>query len=130
MPHTAFLGKLIGLFTIIVALSIATHKEQTMLTVGAMVQSAPLLMVLGFIGVATGLALVLSHNVWRGGLLPVLVTLAGWIFLLRGVVMLALPHEKLVALLNAAHYEQLFYVYIVVALIVGTYMTTAGFRRI
>jgi hypothetical protein len=129
MPHTAFLGKLIGLFTIVVALSIATHKEQTMLTVGAMVQDGPLLMVLGFIGVAAGLALVLSHNVWKGGLLPVLVTLAGWVFLLRGVAMLALPHEKLVTLLSAAHYAQLFYAYIAAALIVGAYMTVAGFRR-
>ncbi len=129
MPHTKFLGKLIGLFTVIVAVSIAAHKEAILETVLAIVQSAPLLMVLGFISLAVGLAIVLSHNVWKGGLLPVLVTLAGWVFLLRGVAVLALPHEDLAALLNAAHYGQFFYAYIVLAIIVGTYMTIAGFRR-
>jgi hypothetical protein len=129
MPHTKFLGKLIGLFTVIVAVSIAMRKEALLETVSAIVQSAPLLMVLGFISLAVGLAIVLSHNVWKGGLLPVLVTLAGWVFLLRGVAVLALPHQDLAELLGAVHYGQFFYVYIVLAFIVGAYMTVAGFRR-
>ncbi|MFZ0641339.1 MAG: hypothetical protein WA020_10265 [Candidatus Acidiferrales bacterium] len=129
MPHTKFLGKLIGLFTVIVAVSIAMRKEAILETVSAMVQSAPLLMVLGFISLAAGLAIVLSHNVWKGGLLPVLVTLAGWVFLLRGVAVLALPHQDLAELLGAVHYGHLFYVYIVLAFIIGAYMTIAGFRR-
>ncbi|MFZ0336204.1 MAG: hypothetical protein WAN10_03685 [Candidatus Acidiferrales bacterium] len=129
MSHTGFLGKLIGLFTMIVAVSIALHREAMLQTVSAMVQSAPLMMVLGFMSLVAGLALVLSHNVWRGGLLPVLVTLAGWVFLLRGVAMLALPHDEMAALLNAAHYEHFFYEYVVAAFIIGAYMTIAGFRR-
>jgi hypothetical protein len=129
MSLTAFLARLIGLFAMIVAVSVAMHKEGTLLTVGAIVESAPLLLILGFIGLAAGLAMVLSHNVWRGGVLSVLVTLAGWIILLRGIAMLALPHQDIAALLNAVHYAQLFYVYTAIAFIVGLYMTIAGFRR-
>jgi hypothetical protein len=129
MPHTAFLAKLIGLFTVIVAVLVGIHKDTTLLTLGEIVQSAELLMVLGFISLAVGLAIVLSHNVWRKGLLALIVTLAGWVFLLRGVIVLALPHQQLVALLNTAHYQQMFYVYVVIALIIGVYLTIVGFRR-
>jgi hypothetical protein len=127
MRHTAFLARLLGLFTLIVAVSIGLHRTQTLLTVGMMVQSAPLMMVLGFIGLAAGLAMVLAHNVWKGGLLPVIVTLAGWVILLRGVVILALPHPAMVELVDAVHYQQLFYVYIAVAIVIGAYLTFAGF---
>lgn len=129
MPHTAFLAKLIGLFSMIVAVLVGIHKDATLLTLGGIVQSAELLMVLGFVSLAVGLAIVLSHNVWRKGLLALVVTLAGWVFLLRGAIVLALPHQQLVALLNTAHYEQMFYGYVVVAFIVGAYLTIGGFRR-
>lgn len=129
MSLTAFLARLIGLFAMIVAVSVTMHKEGTLLTVGAIVESATLLMIRGFVGLAAGLAMVLSHNVWRGGLLTILVTLAGWIILLRAVAMLALPHQDLAAILNAVDYAQLFYVYAAVAFFVGAYMTIAGFRR-
>jgi hypothetical protein len=65
----------------------------------------------------------------RDGLLPIVVTLAGWIILLRGIVMLALPHQDIAALLNAVHYASFFYVYVAVAFIIGAYLTIAGFRR-
>ena len=129
MPHTAFLAKLIGLFSLIVAVLVGIHKDATLLTVGGIVQSAELLMVLGFISLAVGLAIVLSHNVWKKGLLALIVTLGGWVFLLRGVLVLALPHQQLVSLLNAAHYQQMFYVYVVIAFIIGAYLTIGGFRR-
>lgn len=129
MPPTTFLAKLIGLFAMIVAACIATHKAATLQTVAGMVHDAPLLLTLGFVGLATGLAMVLCHNVWRGGLLPVLVTLAGWIILLRGVAMVLLPQARIAALLNAADYGRFFYGYTAIAFVVGAYMTIAGFRR-
>lgn len=129
MSLTAFLARLIGLFAMIVAVSVAMHKEGTLLTVGAIVESAPLLIILGFVGLAAGLAMVLSHNIWKGGLLTVLVTLAGWIILLRAVAMLALPHQIIAEILNAVGYAQLFYVYTAIAFVIGAYMTIAGFRR-
>lgn len=129
MSLTAFLARLIGLFAMIVAVAVAMHRQATLLAVDAIVESAPLLMILAFVGLAAGLGMVLGHNVWRGGLLTVLVTLAGWIILLRAVVMLAVPHQEIAALVNAADYEQLFYVYAAVAFVIGAYMTIAGFRR-
>jgi hypothetical protein len=35
-----------------------------------------------------GPTIVLGHNVWRGGLPPVVVTVMGWFFLFRGLLLL------------------------------------------
>lgn len=40
MPHTAFLAKLIGLFTMIVAVLVGIHKNAMLVTLGGIVQSA------------------------------------------------------------------------------------------
>ncbi len=129
MAHTTFLSRLLGLFAIIVAVSIATHKADTMATVTLLVQDPPVLLVLGFIGIAAGLAMVLTHNIWKGGPQPVVVTLCGWVILLRGVVLLALPQSYLRALLYVSDYRQLFYWYAGFAFVMGAYLTVAGFRR-
>jgi hypothetical protein len=48
------------------------------------------------IAVTAGLAIVIGHNVWSGGALLVIVTLLGWIILIRGVVLLFLsPSAKI-----------------------------------
>jgi hypothetical protein len=39
------------------------------------------LFVVGVIAVAAGLAMVLGHNVWSGGVLPVVITLTGWLLI-------------------------------------------------
>jgi hypothetical protein len=34
--------------------------------------------VMGLISLSAGLAIVLAHNIWSGGVLPVVVTICGW----------------------------------------------------
>ena len=53
-----------------------------MKTVTALVHNPPLLLIVGMIGLIAGLAIVLGHNVWYGGMLPVVVTLVGWLILI------------------------------------------------
>ena len=74
-----------------------------------------------------GLAMVLSHNVWSGGTLPVVVTLFGWIILLRGLFLLMLPHETIVRLFEISRFADLFYLYTAIPLILGLYLTYTGF---
>jgi hypothetical protein len=84
---------------------------------------------LGIVVVIAGLAMVLTHNIWSGGTLTVLVTLAGWIALIKGALFLIVPPGSSSAFfLNGFHYQQLFYVYAAIALIVGLYLTYGGFR--
>jgi hypothetical protein len=125
---TIFLGRLIGLFAIVVAVAMLAHRRAAVDTVATLIQDRPLLLILGMIALAVGLAMVLSHNVWSGGAMPVVVTLFGWIILIRGVLLLFLSHEALVAVFTSLHFGEFFYAYVAVILILGLYLTYAGFR--
>jgi hypothetical protein len=127
--RTIFLSRLLGLYCILVGLSMVTHRQTTVETIKALVHNAPVLFVAGVIALAAGLALVLGHNVWSGGALPVVVTLVGWISLIKGLLLLFLPPEAAGRFfLGGLHYQQLFYLYPAIALIFGGYLTYGGFR--
>jgi hypothetical protein len=126
-PLTLFLGKLIGLFCVIFALAMLAHKESAIATLKSVLQSPPLLLIVEIIGLAAGLAMVLGHNVWSGGALPVVVTLLGWIMLVRGTALLALPSDAALKFFQAARYEQLFHLYMGGTLLLGLYLAYASF---
>ena len=127
--RTIFLSRLIGLYMILVALAMAAHKQATVETITALVHNSPLVFVTGILGVVTGLTIILGHNVWSGGALPVVVTLVGWVTLVKGALLLFLsPEAESRFFLAGMHYEQLFYVYVAFALLLGVYLTYGGIR--
>jgi uncharacterized membrane protein len=128
-PRTAFLGKLIGLYCILVALAMLSRKQATMDVIKAMLHNPPLLLALGGITVVAGLAMVLSHNIWSGGGLQLIVTLAGWIALIKGSLLLFLsPEQESSLFLDALHLDQFFYLYLGGTLLLGIYLTYAASR--
>jgi hypothetical protein len=66
LPLTIFLGKLIGLYCIIVSLAMMAHKQSAVAPVNALNRNPPLLLPAEVLGLATGLAMVLGHNIWSG----------------------------------------------------------------
>ena len=127
-PLTIFLAKLLGLYCIIVALAMMTRKQSAIATVNALIRNPPLLLLAEVLGLAAGLALVLGHNIWSGGALPIAVTLLGWVMAIRGAALLALPSDATMRLFNALRYEDRFYFYMGATLLLGLYLTIAGFR--
>jgi hypothetical protein len=125
---TIFLSRLIGLFAMLFALSLLTHKEATVETLTALVRNPPLLLIFGMVWLAAGLAIVLGHNIWSGGALPVVVTLVGWLILIRGVLLLFLSPAAAVGLFAGLHFEDLFYLYVTISLLFGIGLTYGGFR--
>ena len=95
-------------------------------TLTALVHNPPLLLTFGMVWLIAGLAMVLGHNVWSGGALPVIVTLVGWLILLRGLLLLFLSPAAAVGLFAGLHFEQLFYLYAAISLILGVYLTYGG----
>jgi hypothetical protein len=128
-PRTLFLSRLIGLYCILVALSMMTRGQVTVETVTALLQNSAMTLILGVITLAAGLAMVLAHNIWSGSVLAVVVTLIGWMALVKSLLFLFLPHEMEAGLfLGQLHYRQLFYVYAAISLVLGVYLTYGGFR--
>jgi len=128
-PRTLFLSRLIGLYCILIAISMITRRQATVETVTALLQNPSMMLIVGIITLAAGLAVVLAHNKWSGGALVVIVTLVGWITLIKGLSLLFLPHEMEVRLfLGRLHYRQLFYMYTAFSLVLGVYLTYGGFK--
>ena len=127
--RTIFLSKLIGLYCILIGLSMMTRGQATVETVTALLQNSAMTLILGVITLAAGLAMVLTHNIWSGGALVVVVTLVGWMALIKSLFFLFLPHEMEVGLfLGQLHYQELFYVYGAFSLVLGIYLSYGGFK--
>jgi hypothetical protein len=128
-PRTVFLSRLIGLYCILVALSMISRRQATVETVTALLQSPSMMFALGVITLAGGLAMVLAHNIWSGGALVVVVTLVGWITLIKSLLLLFLPPDTAAGFfLVQLHYQQFFYLYGALSLALGVYLTSAGFK--
>jgi len=128
-PRTPFLSRLIGLYAILVALSMFSRGQASAETVATLLQNPSMVFVLGVVMLAAGLAMVLAHNIWSGGALVVVVTLVGWMTLIKSLVFLFLPPEMEARLfLERLHYQQLFYFYWALPLVLGLYLTYGGFR--
>ena len=123
-PRTLFLGRLLGLYCILISLAMFTHKQATVEAVAALVRNPPVLFVAGVIATAAGLALILGHNVWSGGALPVVVTLVGWVALTKGLLILFLSPEAAAGFfLGRLRFEEFYYGYTSATLLLGVYLT-------
>lgn len=125
--RTVFLGRLIGLYCVLASLAMASHRQATVAAMTALVRAPPVLFLAGIIALIAGLAMVLGHNVWSGGALPVLVTLVGWITLVRGLLVLFLPPATETALFDGLQFDRFFYLYVGIAFVLGVYLSYAGF---
>ena len=121
---TVFLAWFIGLFTIVLLAGLLV-RGSTM--VDAAVADGPVMLVYAIISLATGLALILGHNVWSGGALPVVVTLVGWLIFAKGLLLLSLAPDALSRIFGQMHYGEHMYLYFAPALVIGIYLTWAWF---
>jgi hypothetical protein len=127
-PRTIFLSKLLGLYCIILALAMLVNGTVIMQDVTELAHNAPVMFIAGVFTLFAGLAMVLGHNYWRGGAVTIVVTLIGWLTLLKAVLILFIPLYVAtllpLALLQSHHF---FYVRLVVTLLLGVYLTYSGF---
>lgn len=123
--RTLFISRLLGLYYLIASLVMSTHKQAIVEIENTLVHTPAMLFIAGIMALFGGLALVLTHNVWSGGALPVVVTLVGWITLIKGV-FLMMPGTS--AFWEFFHYEQMFYLYASICFVIGAYLTYEGFK--
>ena len=88
---TVFLARSIGLFTVLLVVAFLTRGSAIIETT---VADRPVMLVYAITSLAMGIAMVLGHNVWSGGALPVAVTLVGWLILAKGLLLLFLAQKR------------------------------------
>jgi hypothetical protein len=121
---TVFLARSIGPFTILFVLGVLIRGNAI---IEATAADGPVLFSYAVISLAAGVAMIVGHNVWSGGALPVIVTLVGWVIFAKGLLLLLLPPEALTGSLTRMQYGEHTYLYLAPALVTGLYLTWAGF---
>ncbi len=121
---TVFLARAIGPFTIVLVAALLVRGSAI---IEASVADGPVMLVYATISLAMGIAMVLGHNVWSGGALPVVVTLVGWLILAKGVLLLFLAPGAVPRMFEQMRYSQHYDLYLAPALLIGLYLTWAGF---
>ncbi len=117
---TIFLGKLLGLYLVAISIGMLANRSRTITAHDEMARSGPWMLFSGMVATVAGLAVVLGHNVWSGGALPVVVvTLVGWAALLKGVMLLLVPGERIAAAYKGVGFERSFQVWMVLVLTLG-----------
>jgi hypothetical protein len=125
--HTLYLARLIGLFALLLVAGLLAHPGASIAAVSRTIGNPSMVLLYAMVSLGGGLAIVLAHNVWSGGALPVVVTVVGWLMLAKGLLLLVLTPNALTRMFELLQYGEYFYLSLVPALVAGLYLTWAGF---
>jgi hypothetical protein len=123
-PLTLFLARSIGLFTILIVAALLMRGGAI---IDATAADGPVMFTYAIISLGLGIAMIVGHNVWSGGVLPIVVTLVGWLIFAKGMVLSFLTPEAVSRLLQEMDYGGNIHLYLAPALIIGLYLAWAGF---
>jgi hypothetical protein len=107
---------------ILMSLALVLRREPVTEIVPSFVGNPGLVLVTAIITLVAGLAIVLVHNRWTGGARTIIVTLIGWLLLVRAMVLLILPLRALADIVTAARADQFIYVYAAVWAVLGVFL--------
>jgi len=124
---TVFLSRLIGLAALILGAAMLIYQPPLISAVELAARDRSALFMLGAGGIIAGLAIVLTHNVWRQGLCPLVVTVVGWFMLIRGVLLIFLPTGFLLHLAALSHFDDYPVLYAALPVALGLYLSWQGF---
>lgn len=130
LPRTIFLSRMIGLFTLILGLAEVMHKAAIVSIADELIDTPALLLISGMFTLLAGLAMVLTHNIWTGGATPVVVTVVGWVLMVRGIVFVAISPNVAAEMLERMHFADYYYYYVSMSLFLGLFLTFSGFSTI
>jgi len=127
MDISLFLAKFIGIFMIITSLFVMFRAKALHEVIDEYIKIHSATYFGGFVNLIIGLVLVLLHNVWKGEVWVVVVTVFGWIALLKGVFLLFMPHDLINKMLKIMRHKQSYALLGLINMVIGIYMVNAGF---
>lgn len=89
MEVSFFLARIFGMYLIITALAVMVNKDRYKSGLSELKRDKMETHLMGVIPLILGLLVVSFHNVWVGW--PILITLVGWMMLIKGALILIAP---------------------------------------
>jgi hypothetical protein len=127
MALTYFYADLFGVVLLILSLTLLGNRRMMLEIIREILATRAIMFVVAVLTLFIGLVVVLTHNVWNAGTLPAVVTAIGWLFVIRSVLLLFLPHITLEKIARVITFEQIYYSVGILAFVVGLYLTYNGF---
>ena len=124
MELSVFLAKVLGLYLVIVVPAALLNRKHFPRLIKEFSDSLAMVVLSGVVALVLGLLLVVGHNVWTADW-RVIITVLGWLTLVKGVVRFAFPHK--VARLGTVAASSWWAVVLVPFFIVGVYLAYKGF---
>ncbi|PIR88335.1 MAG: hypothetical protein COU09_02775 [Candidatus Harrisonbacteria bacterium CG10_big_fil_rev_8_21_14_0_10_44_23] len=89
MELSLYLAKVWGLFIVIITFSMMINKKQ-IAKMYHLAKEEGMLILMGMLSLVVGILSVLSHNIWVSSW-PTIITIFGWLALLKGLMFLFFP---------------------------------------
>jgi len=126
MTETIFLAKFLGIFLIIVGISMTMRRRMMIQIIHDLFGNRTLTYFFGLVEFVGGLLLVLYHNQW-GTSLETVVTILGWLFLIEGVLYMLMSRETIRRIISKLHSARVYYLFSLANLIIGIIIAYQGF---
>jgi len=126
-PLTLYLAKLIGAVCVVMALAMISRGPRFVETAKRMAADDRFVLLGGSIRIGAGLAMMIGHDIWTGGSLPVAVTLFGWLLFFSGLFLLFATPARVVAAFDGIRLETRLPAYALGVGIVGLSYLIAGY---
>jgi hypothetical protein len=126
MDTPIFLAQFWGIVFVLTGITLMINRE-SVVTLLKLVQEDGMVILLGYGTLMLGVAHILLYNTWTDW--TVIITLIGWIILLKGIVRLVAPHytQRLVKFYNSPHRIR---VSLIIMIIIGIFLINQGFQPI
>ncbi|MBU1033244.1 MAG: hypothetical protein ABII13_05565 [Patescibacteria group bacterium] len=125
MLLSIYIAKVFGLFLVIAGLAMLYNKKDIHAWINTMLKEKSMVICHGAVALLVGLLLVNVHNVWVKDW-TVLITIFGWILLLKGVFSMFVPSltQKMCKVLLKTEW---YTVGLIIMLIIGLFLSYKGF---
>lgn len=124
MHYSLFFAKFIGLYLTLVAIAMIINVKGFQRYIRAIMNDQSQIILLGILSLVFGLIVVILHNVWTGW--PIIITLLGWLAVIKGLVRLYVPdwHARILKPFTQTNY---YYIATAITLILGLILIYFGF---
>lgn len=127
MELSLFLAKVIGIVMMLVSVSLLFNKKSVALLFSIYSHTSAVFLT-GLLEVVLGLMLVLTHNIWTFDFRGV-ITLMGWILLIRGLARLFFPSKIIVWANKFRRMQSVLKTLLIFVFLIGAYLTYMGFTK-
>ena len=128
MLTSIFLAKFIGIFCLVMGLSMIARRRMLLGVFHELSGHCVLSYILGVIIFLMGLALVLNHNIWAPGF-PLAITILGWFVFIEGLAFIFGTEEFVKKDLLMLDEKKIYYFISTAYLVIGAYLTYFSFIK-